>query len=86
MRTKGGPGKEVIEDQMIFMGVGGDQKIYGFFPLERKQLSQITRGVDDGPDSIGHQNGMAKGISASPNEFDCPFFKIEQALYHPQGE
>ena len=69
-------GKEVVEDQVIFVGVGGDQVIHPALPLESLQFFLIAGGVDDGPDPVIDQNRVAKGVLSPPNEFYRAFREI----------
>jgi hypothetical protein len=80
MGAKSGLGEKVVEDQMVFMGVGGDQEINRSLVFEGLQFVLVTGGIDHGPGLVVHKDRVAERVPASPDEFDWASLKIKQSL------
>jgi hypothetical protein len=83
MGTKFGFRKKVIKDQVVFMGMGGDQKINRALVFERLQFVSVTGGIDYQPRSVIYQDRIGERVPASPDKFDGPFYKIIQSSTLP---
>jgi hypothetical protein len=80
MGTKFGFREKIIKNQVVFMGVGGDQEINRPPVFKGLQFVSVTGGIDHCPGLVIHKDGVTERVSASPDEFDWPSLKIKQSL------
>jgi hypothetical protein len=75
--AKSGLGKKIVKNEVVLMGMGGDQIVNVSLVLKLEQLIPVTGGINDCPISVIDQYRVAKRILTSPNKFNVSFDKIE---------